>query len=110
MEYEESYRGVPIILTTTQVPAGGWSSEAVLVEAEQRVTVAGVSEVVYESVTTDTPKFRYTVSWGGDEIVGGRARMTDEEWVAIGATHDDDEYYRRFESAFGLSIAPTTGS
>jgi NAD(P)-dependent dehydrogenase (short-subunit alcohol dehydrogenase family) len=69
-----------------------------------------VAEVVYESITTDTPKFRYTVSWGGDEIVGGRARMTDEEWVAIGATHDDDEYYRRFESAFGLSIAPTVGS
>ena len=49
MEYEELYRGVPIILTTTQVPAGGWSSEAVLLEAERRVAVAGVSEVVYES-------------------------------------------------------------
>ena len=49
VEYEESYRGVPIILTTTQVPAGGWSSEAVLLEPERRVKVAGVSEVVYES-------------------------------------------------------------
>jgi NAD(P)-dependent dehydrogenase (short-subunit alcohol dehydrogenase family) len=69
-----------------------------------------VAEVVYHAVTTDTPKFRYTVSWGGDAIVGGRANMTDEEWVAMGATDDDDEYYRRFESAFGLSIAPTAGS
>jgi hypothetical protein len=49
MEYEESYRGVPIILTTTQVPAGGWSSGALLLEAGRRVTVAGLSEVVYES-------------------------------------------------------------
>jgi hypothetical protein len=49
MEYEESYRGVAIILTTTQIPAGGWSSEAVLLEAERRVTVTGTSEVVYES-------------------------------------------------------------
>jgi NAD(P)-dependent dehydrogenase (short-subunit alcohol dehydrogenase family) len=65
-----------------------------------------VAEVVYEAVTTDKPKFRYTVSWGGDEIVNGRGRMTDEEWVAMGDTIDDDEYYRRFESAFGLSIAP----
>ena len=66
-----------------------------------------VAEVVYEAVTTDKPRFRYTVSWGGDEIVGGRARMSDEEWVAMGATTDDGEYYRRFEVAFGLSIAPT---
>jgi hypothetical protein len=49
MEYKETYLGVPIIVTTTQVPAGGWSSEAVLVESGQRVTAAGTSEVVYES-------------------------------------------------------------
>jgi NAD(P)-dependent dehydrogenase (short-subunit alcohol dehydrogenase family) len=66
-----------------------------------------VAEVVYEAVTTDKPQFRYTVSWGGDEIINGRAAITDEEWIAIGATTDDDEYYRRFEAAFGLSIAPT---
>jgi NAD(P)-dependent dehydrogenase (short-subunit alcohol dehydrogenase family) len=66
-----------------------------------------VAEVVYEAVTTDKPQFRYTVSWGGDEIVNGRSRMSDEEWIALGATDDDDEYYRRFEAAFGLSIAPT---
>ena len=65
-----------------------------------------VAEVVYHAITTDDPKLRYTVSWGGPEIVAGRARMTDEEWVAMGATDDDAEYYRRFESAFGLSIAP----
>jgi hypothetical protein len=49
MQYEESYRGVPIILTTTQAPTGGWWSEAVLLEAGRRVPVAGPSEVVYES-------------------------------------------------------------
>jgi len=69
-----------------------------------------VGEVVYEAVTSDAPRFRYTVSWGGDEIVSGRARMTDEAWVAMGDTTDDDEYYRRFEAAFGLSIAPAAGS
>jgi NAD(P)-dependent dehydrogenase (short-subunit alcohol dehydrogenase family) len=69
-----------------------------------------VAEVVYEAVTAESPQFRYTVSWGGDEIVQGRARMTDEEWVAMGDTTEDDEYYRRFESAFGLSIAPSAGS
>ena len=69
-----------------------------------------VAEIVHEAVTAESPKFRYTVSWGGDEIVQGRARMSDEEWVAMGDTTEDDEYYRRFEAAFGLSIAPAAGS
>jgi NAD(P)-dependent dehydrogenase (short-subunit alcohol dehydrogenase family) len=67
-----------------------------------------VAEAVYEAVTTDTPKFRYVVSWGGNEIVDGRSRLSDADWVALGASADDDEYYRRFESAFGLSIAPAS--
>jgi len=49
MEHKETYLGVPIIVTTTQVPAGGWASEAVLIEAGRPVAVAGTSEVVYES-------------------------------------------------------------
>jgi hypothetical protein len=48
------------------------------------------------------------VSWGGNEIVDGRSRLSDADWVALGASTDDDEYYRRFESAFGLSIAPAS--
>ena len=32
--------------------------------------------------------------------------MSDEEWVALGAADDDDDYYAAFESAFGLDIAP----
>jgi NAD(P)-dependent dehydrogenase (short-subunit alcohol dehydrogenase family) len=66
-----------------------------------------VAEVIYDAYTSDEPKLRYTMSWGGPEIVAGRTAMTDEEWVAMGATDDDDEYYRRFKEAFGLSIAPS---
>jgi NAD(P)-dependent dehydrogenase (short-subunit alcohol dehydrogenase family) len=65
-----------------------------------------VAEVIYEAFATDKPKLRYTSSWGGDEIVSGRLRMTDEEWVAMGATDEDEEYYGRFEAAFGLQIGP----
>jgi NAD(P)-dependent dehydrogenase (short-subunit alcohol dehydrogenase family) len=66
-----------------------------------------VAEVIYDAYTADEPKLRYTMSWGGPEIVAGRTAMTDEDWVAMGATDDDDEYYRRFKEAFGLSIAPS---
>jgi hypothetical protein len=49
MDYEESYLGVPILLTTTEVRPGGWTSEAALLETGRRVNVAAASEVVYES-------------------------------------------------------------
>jgi hypothetical protein len=31
-----------------------------------------------------------------------------EEWVDLGRIADDDEYYGRFEDAFGLDIRPTS--
>jgi len=63
-----------------------------------------VAEVIRDAVTTDSPRLRYQTSWGGADLVDGRTRLTDEEWVAIGAVSDDDDYYARFEKAFGLDI------
>jgi NAD(P)-dependent dehydrogenase (short-subunit alcohol dehydrogenase family) len=64
-----------------------------------------VATLVHQAVTTDKPKLRYACSWGGNELVAGRAAMTDEEWVALGALEDDD-YYARFAEAFGVDIRP----
>ena len=65
-----------------------------------------VAAVIHEAVTSDAPRLRYRTSWGGEELVGGRSKITDEEWVAIGAVaaDDDEGYYERFEKAFGLDI------
>jgi len=65
-----------------------------------------VARLIGHALTTDAPKLRYAVSWGGPEIVAGRARMTDEEWVALGVVADDAEYYARFQAAFDLDISP----
>lgn len=65
-----------------------------------------VAAVIHHAVTTDAPQLRYAVSWGGRELVEGRARMTDADWVALGAIADDAEYYDRFSDAFGLDIRP----
>ena len=65
-----------------------------------------MAHVIHHAITTDEPKLRYTMSWGGDGLVNGRARLSDEDWVAMGAAVDDADYYRRFEAAFGLAIAP----
>ena len=68
-----------------------------------------VSEVIHEAATTDSPRLRYTCGWGGEELVAGRAAMSDEDWVALGALEDDGEYVDRFNELFGLDLSPGLG-
>jgi len=67
-----------------------------------------VAKVVHHAVTTDQPQLRYAVSWGAAEIIGGRAAMTDDEWVAMGLYADspegDEAYYDDFRRRFGLDL------
>src|SRR3954452_19422305 len=65
-----------------------------------------VAAVVYDAVTTESPQLRYPTSWGGESILAGRTAMTDQDWVALGAEPDDEEYRRRFQAAFGVDITP----
>jgi NAD(P)-dependent dehydrogenase (short-subunit alcohol dehydrogenase family) len=65
-----------------------------------------VAAVIYEAVTTEQPRLRYPCSWGGREMITGRQRMSDEEWVALGAITDDDHYHAAFQEAFGIDIRP----
>ena len=67
-----------------------------------------VARVIHHAITTDQPKLRYPVSWGGEAVAAARKAMTDEEWVDLGRIADDDEYYARFEAAFGLDIRPAS--
>ncbi|MGH9228518.1 MAG: SDR family oxidoreductase [Acidimicrobiales bacterium] len=66
-----------------------------------------VAEVIHHAVTTDRPRLRYVTSWGAEELISGRGRMTDADWVSLGAAHDDATYYSRFEQLFGLDIRPS---
>lgn len=65
-----------------------------------------VADVIFEAATTDTPKLRWTCGWGGKELTEGRAAMSDEDWVALGAIEDDREYAIRFQELFGLDTWP----
>ena len=67
-----------------------------------------VGAVVHRAITTDQPQLRYACSWGAEEIIAGRARMSDEDWVAMGAHEDDAAYYADFRRHFGVDIAPAS--
>ena len=64
-----------------------------------------VAAVIQHAIETDDPKLRYPVSWGGAGITEGRARMTDEQWVAMGAIDSMEEYIVAFRDAFGIDIS-----
>lgn len=65
-----------------------------------------VGALIHHAVTTDQPKLRYSVSWGGKELIDGRDAMTDEDWTALGAWDDGDDagYYDDFAAKFGLEL------
>lgn len=63
-----------------------------------------VAALIYHAVTTDEPKLRYACSWGGAELVAGRAALSDEAWVELGASITADGYWPKFSEALGFHI------
>jgi NAD(P)-dependent dehydrogenase (short-subunit alcohol dehydrogenase family) len=63
-----------------------------------------VAEVIFEAVTTERPRLRYLVGTDAEGLAAGRARISDEEWVAMGGGLDDAEYNARFKRYFGIEL------
>ncbi|MGK2929091.1 MAG: SDR family oxidoreductase [Acidimicrobiales bacterium] len=63
-----------------------------------------VAEVVELAIDDDTERLRYLCAYGADELATGRARIDDREWVDLGRAGDDEEYFDRFQAAFGLDL------
>jgi NAD(P)-dependent dehydrogenase (short-subunit alcohol dehydrogenase family) len=64
----------------------------------------GQPETVAAAITTDRPRLRYPVGRDAEGLAAGRARITDEEWVAMGGELSDEEYNARFERYFGIRL------
>ena len=64
-----------------------------------------VGKLIHHAITTDTPQLRYPCSWGGHELIEGRARLDDSAWVQMAVHVDDVEYHAAFRSAFGLDLS-----
>jgi len=63
-----------------------------------------VAEVIFEAAATDRPRLRYLVGTDAEGLAAGRARISDEEWVAMGGGLDDAEYNARFKRYFGIEL------
>jgi NAD(P)-dependent dehydrogenase (short-subunit alcohol dehydrogenase family) len=63
-----------------------------------------VAAVIYDAVTTARPRLRHLVGADAEGLAAGRARISDEEWVAMGGPLDDAEYNARFKRYFGIDL------
>lgn len=61
-----------------------------------------VAEVVEHAIATSDPKLRYPVGAGALAFITGRARITDEEWMALGRQMPDEEYWAEFSAKFPM--------
>ena len=64
-----------------------------------------VGALIHHAITTDTPQLRYACSWAGPEIVAGRAKQSDNDWVAMSATENDSDYFDAFKTAYGVGLS-----
>lgn len=63
-----------------------------------------VAEAIEHAITTDRPKLRYCVGRDAEALVGGRQRLTDEEWIEFGREMSDAEYVQRMNEHFGAEL------
>ena len=63
-----------------------------------------VGALIHHAITTDTPQLRYACSWAGPEIVAGRAKQSDTEWVSMAASENDSDYFGAFKTAYGVDL------
>jgi len=60
------------------------------------------ARVIYEAVTTTQPRLRWLVGEDAKILVAGRARLTDEEFIAGARPMSDAEYMAEMKRRFGF--------
>ncbi len=76
---------------------------------ESGSTPEDTAEVIAHAIRTETPRLRYLVGWDAETIVDHRARMTDEEFIAMGRCDSDEDFFTSFEKHFGIDVRRATG-
>lgn len=63
-----------------------------------------VAEAIFEAISSDSYRLRWPVGDDAVGIIDGRRRISDEDWVAMGADLSDEEYNGRFKAWFGIDL------
>lgn len=64
-----------------------------------------VGRVIEQAITSDGTQLRYAVSWGAAEMTALHDRISDADWIELGAIEGDADYIDRFGEIFGVDIS-----
>jgi NAD(P)-dependent dehydrogenase (short-subunit alcohol dehydrogenase family) len=62
-----------------------------------------VAEAIEAAINDPERRLRYRVTPDAEVLIDGRARMTDEEWIALGRHSSDEDYFGEFATRFRLT-------
>jgi len=62
-----------------------------------------IARAMQNAVETSEPRLRYVVGHDANKMVEDRSKMTDEEWIALGALSEDG-YASRMASMMGNDL------
>ncbi len=63
-----------------------------------------VATTIRDAIETDQPKLRYLVGEDAELWVAGRAKMSDEEFVAAGRNMSSGDFKKWYEEKFGMEL------
>jgi NAD(P)-dependent dehydrogenase (short-subunit alcohol dehydrogenase family) len=63
-----------------------------------------VARTILAAITSADYRLRWTAGKDAAGLTSGRARISDEAWIAMGDDLPDDEYNRRFLEYFGIRL------
>lgn len=63
-----------------------------------------VARCILDAITAKDYRLRWTVGKDAAGFATGRARVSDEAWIAMGADLSDEEYNRRMAEYFGIEL------
>ena len=59
-----------------------------------------IAEVIEEAIASNASKLRYPAGADASVVMSARARMSDEDWIALGRTMTDEEYFGEMAKLF----------
>jgi hypothetical protein len=62
------------------------------------------AQAIRRAIEDPEPKLRYPVGRDAELYIAGRARVSDEEWVAASAIEDDEAFFNRMREIFGEDL------
>jgi NAD(P)-dependent dehydrogenase (short-subunit alcohol dehydrogenase family) len=59
-----------------------------------------IAEVIEGAITSNASKLRYPAGVDAAVVLAARARMSDEDWIALGRTMTDEQYFAELTKMF----------